>query len=111
MTGWTQRLAENESKLKEHSECVDLWVTRARLLRLDDGPTGDETDYGLDEAEKFILKALDLDPDHPEALEEAAHFYDAVVPDRNRAVMYAERCLQLAAKVVDDMKAIIEDPN
>ena len=92
MTGWTQRLAENESKLKEHSECVDLWVTRARVLMLEDGPTGDETDYGLDEAEKCILKALDLDPDHLEAPEEAAHFYDAVVSDRNRAVM----CMQNA---------------
>jgi hypothetical protein len=78
---------------------------------LDDGPADDQIAYGLEEVEKCILKALDLDPEHLEALEEAAHFYDIVVPDRNKAVMYAKRYLQLAGKVVNDMRAILEGSN
>ena len=78
---------------------------------LEDGPSEDQIPYGLDEVEKCILTALDLDPEHLEALEEAAHFYDVMVPDRNKAVMYAERYVQLAGKVVGDMKAIIKDSN
>ena len=75
---------------------------------LQDGPES-ELACGIDKAKECILKALDLDPDYLEAIEEAAHFYDVIEPDRDKAVMYAQRYLQLAGKVVDDMKAIIED--
>src|ERR1700683_2503704 len=104
---WTLRFKENERKLSQHRECADFWVTRARLLMLEDEPLDDHVPQGLGEVERCILKALDLDPEHLEAIEEAAHFYDAVVPDRNKAVTYAERYLQLAGKVVEDMKAIV----
>jgi hypothetical protein len=77
---------------------------------LEDGPSDGQTPYGLDEVEKCILRALELAPKHLEALEEAAHFYDLQL-DRGRTVMYAERYIQLAGKVVDDMKALIEATN
>ena len=111
MTGWSEQFLENESRLSKHSECADFWVMRARLLMLEDGPSEMQTPYGVDEVEKCILKALDLDPDHLEALEEAAHFYDCIVLDRDKAVMHAKRYNHLAGKVVEDMKAIIEDAN
>ena len=77
---------------------------------LEDGPSDGQTPHGLVEVEKCILRALELDPEHLEALEEAAHFYDLQL-DPGKAVMYAERYIQLAGKVVDDMKAIIEAAN
>jgi len=76
-------------------------------LRLEEDPVS----LGLDEVEMCLSKALELDPGHLEALEEAAHFYDAVMPDRTKAVMYAQHYIQIAGKVVSDMQAIIDDPN
>jgi hypothetical protein len=107
--GWAERFRENESKLRQQSECADSWVERARLLMLEDGTSQDQAPYGLDEVEKCILKALDLSPEHLEAIEEAAHFYDVMVPDRSKAVAYAERYVKLAGKVVEEMKEIIEE--
>ena len=58
-----------------------------------------------------ILQALELEPEHLEALEEAAHFYDVIIPDRDKAIKYAQRYVQVAGRVVDDMQAIIDDSN
>jgi len=79
-------------------------------MMLDDHPEDHERS-GLDEIEKCILQALELEPEHLEALEEAAHFYDVIIPDQAKAIMYAQRYIQIAGKVVDDMQAIISDPN
>jgi hypothetical protein len=79
-------------------------------MMLDDHPE-DHEPSGLDEIEKCILQALELEPEHLETLEEAAHFYDVIIPDRAKAIMYAQRYVQIAGKVVDDMQAIIDDPN
>jgi hypothetical protein len=108
---WTEQFKENERKLGQHPECAYFWVVRARLLMLEDEQLDDQVPRGLAEVERCILKALDLDPKHLEALEEAAHFYDIVVPDRNKAVVYAGRYVQLAGKAVGEMKAIIQNSN
>ena len=39
----------------------------------------------LSEVESCLTRALELDPHNIEALEEAAHFYDAVVPAPQKA--------------------------
>ena len=111
MNDWSRQFKENERQLGQHPECPDLWVVRARLLMLEDEPLDDQIHLGMAEVERCILKALDLDPRHLEAIEEAARFYDAVVPNRTKALTYAERYLQLAGKVVDDMKAIVQQLN
>ena len=111
MNDWAEQFKENERKLGQHPECADFWVVRARLLMLEDEPLDDQLPRGLAEVERCILKALDLDPRHLEAIEEAAHFYHAVVPNRTKALTYAERYLRLAGKVVDDMKAIVQESN
>ncbi|MGD0507543.1 MAG: hypothetical protein ABSA27_07090 [Terriglobales bacterium] len=100
-------LAENDCELERHPERPDLWVTKARLLMLEENPVS----LGLDEVETCLLKALGLDPEHLDALEEAAHFYDVVMPDRAKAVMYAQHYIRVAGKVVDDMQSIIDDLN
>ena len=98
-------LKRNEALLAKCRDCADLWVTRARLLMLEDEPLSGS----LREVERCILKALDLAPDNLEATEEAAHYYDAVAADRRKAVKYAKRYIRLAGKVVSDMRAIIEN--
>jgi|SRR6266487_1396440 len=96
-------LKQNKALLGEHRNCADLWVTRARLLMLEDEPlTG-----SLNDVERCIIA---LAPENLEALEEAAHFYDIMAPNRRKAVMHAKRYIQLARRVVSDMQAIIEKP-
>src|SRR5690348_7284951 len=93
-------LKRNHALLAKDRKCADLWVTRARLLMLEDEPlTG-----SLRDVESCLLKALHLAPDNLEAIEEAAHFYDIMVPNRRKAVMYAKRYGQLAGRVVSDMQ-------
>ena len=77
---------------------------------LDDHPE-DHEPSGLEEIEKCLLHALELDSEHLEALEEAAHFCDVVIPDRAKAAMYALHYIRVATKGVSDMEAIINDSN
>jgi hypothetical protein len=107
---WEELFRENTQRLNLVPECPELWVAKARLMMLDDYPEHHEPS-GLDEIEKCILQALELEPEHMDALEEAAHFYDVMIPDRDKAIMYAQHYIQVAGKVVSDMQAIIDDSN
>jgi hypothetical protein len=107
---WEELFRENTKRLNLVPESSDLWVAKARLMMQDDHPEDHESS-GLDDVEKCILKALELEPEHLEALEEAAHFYDVVIPDREKAIMYAQRYIQVAEKVAAEMQAIIDDSN
>ena len=105
---WREIFDENTRQIELVPDCAELWVLRAILLMLDEHPDGHTLDP-LKDVEKCILKALDLNPNHLEALEEAAHFYDCVAPDRRKAIRYARRCAKVAGKTHGDMQAIIED--
>lgn len=105
---WEELFRENAKQLELVPQSADLWVQRAVLLMLDNHPE-QHSSSGLDEVERCILQALELDPQHLDALEEAAHFYDVMVPDRSKAVMYAQCYLQIAQKVIGDMKTIIDE--
>jgi hypothetical protein len=107
---WEEKFRETTKRLDLVPECPELWLTKARLMLLDDHPE-DHEPSGLDEIEKCILQALELEPEHLEALEEAAHLYDVIIPDRAKAMMYAQRYIVVVGKVVDDMHAIIDDSN
>jgi len=107
---WEELFRENTKRLNLVPECPGLWVAKARLMMLDDHPE-DHEPSGLDEIEKCILQALELEPEHLEALEEAAHFYDVIIPDRAKAMLYAQRYIDVAEKAVHDMQAIIDDSN
>jgi len=62
-------------------ETPSLLVLRAVLVQLAEDPT-----LTLDEARISLERAIELAPDDPDAYEELAHFFDAVVPDRERAL-------------------------
>ena len=76
-------------------------VDRAIRLQLSD-------DGDLSEIEEYLQKALTLDSDGIEVLEEVAHFYDAVVPKRSKARKFATQCREKALKLVAEMDSIIK---
>ena len=61
----------------------------------------------VSEIENRWLRAIELDPSSIEALQEAAHFYDAVESDAARARDYAFRCRQHLSAVVEEMDGIL----
>ncbi|MFY9646631.1 MAG: hypothetical protein WAK29_15735 [Terriglobales bacterium] len=109
-TEWQQMFDENTKHLELMPDCAGAWVRHAILIMMDDHPERHEN-LGLDAAERCILRALELNPDHLEALEEAAHFYDVMMPARDKATMYEEQYIQVAGRVAADMQAIVDDLN
>jgi hypothetical protein len=107
---WETMFRENTKQIDLVPECANLWVSKARLMMLDDHPEQHERS-GLDEIERCILHALELASEHSEALEEAANFYDVMVPDREKAVRYAQHYIQIAGRGVPDMQAIVDNSN
>jgi hypothetical protein len=77
-------------------------VDRAIRLQLSD-------DAELPEIEECLQKALSLDPNSIEVLQEAAHFYDAVVPNARKARKLAAHCRDKAVKLVAEMNGIIKE--
>ena len=105
MSNIHKMLKQNQAQLTKHQRCADLWVTRARLLMLEDEPLSGS----LADVEHCILKALDLAPNNLDAIEEAAHFYDVMVRNRRKAVRYAKQYIELADRAVSDMREIIQN--
>ena len=77
-------------------------VDRAIRLQLSD-------EAELSEIEDCLKRALSLDPNSIEALQEAAHFYDAVVPNARKARKLAAQCREKAIKVIAEMDGIIKE--
>ncbi len=80
-------------------EAFKLVDHAVRLQLTDDGD--------LIEIEKCFTKALELDPDSIEVLQEAAHFYDAVVPNAKMARKCAASCREKAAELTAEMGVIL----
>lgn len=78
-------------------------VDRAIRLQLSDD------DGELSEVEDCLKRALSLDPNSIEVLQEAAHFYDAVVPNARKARKFAMYCRDKAVKIVAEMDGIIRE--
>lgn len=64
----------------------DFFVLKGVLIQL-----SDVNDYNLADVEKNYLKALKLDPENINALEELYHFYDAVMDDETKAKKYMKK--------------------
>jgi len=75
-------------------------VDRAIRLQLSD-------EGELSEIEDCLQRALRLDPNSIEVLQEAVHFY-AVVPNARKARKLAAHCRDKAAKLVAEMNGIIK---
>jgi len=64
----------------------DFFVLKGVLILL-----SDTNDFKLEDVEKNYLKALKLDPENINALEELYHFYDAVMGDEAKAKKYMKK--------------------
>lgn len=82
-----------------------LWIVRARLEILEGG--SDSNPFG--DAEKFLLCAYQINPNDIEALEELAHFYDVIEPNREKAQRFASLLIEKIEILERDMKNILED--
>ncbi len=91
MTDWNNRI-----------EAFTLADRAQRLQLAEDGGA-------LSEVEDCLTRAINLDPDNIEALQEIAHLYDAVIPDAEKAKRYAARCREQAMKIITQMDSILAD--
>jgi len=64
----------------------DFFILKGVLILL-----SDTNDFTLSDVEKNFLKALKLDPENINALEELYHFYDAVMDDEVKARKYMKK--------------------
>ncbi len=90
--------------MKDSNNRIEAFALTDRAIRLQ---LADDAE--LSEVERCLSKALELDPENIDALQEAAHLYDAVIPDRDRARKYASLCRENALRVVAEMDNILSD--
>ncbi|MGH9509047.1 MAG: hypothetical protein ACRD2M_03855 [Terriglobales bacterium] len=64
----------------------------------------------LRDAEACILRALELDPNSIEALQEAAHYYYRVDEQLEKAKRFASRCKEASLHIIKEMDDILNDP-
>jgi len=106
----------NEQKYEEALRLIDLaisnqndnsflWILRGNAIQLAESPSGPP----LEEAERSYLQALSLNGRDLYAIESIAHFYDAVVPNADKAKFYAQEYLDLTEKVRADMCSILKE--
>ncbi len=74
------------------AETASLCVLRGVLIQLSD--SGTET---LDDARASFERATQLAPDDPEGYEELGHYFEAVMPDRERAEAFYRLALARGA--------------
>jgi len=102
---WEAALATVESLLPSHPLAVQLHLLRGQLIQLQD----ENTSYPLDEVEKSLQRAVELEATYFDALVELMHFYDAVCPDMPKAITYAKQVKTIAQQALDEASAILAE--
>lgn len=92
-----ERLSVDQALLRvrdllSSGEARGLLVFQATLIQLSEVPG-----LTLQEAQRSLERAVALAPEHPEAYEELGHFFDAVVPDPQKAEKMFRMALQRGA--------------
>lgn len=90
--------------MKDWNNRVEAFALADRAQRLQLA----EDNGDLSEVEECLVRAIELDPDSLEALQEIAHLYDAVLPNPDKARGFARRCREQAMKIVSEMDGILE---
>ncbi len=80
-----------------------ILVDRAMRLQLED----DKGD--LSEIEACLSKALQLDPGNVDALQEAAHFYWAVAPKKEKSRRCVIDCIEQLGKLAAEMNSLLHE--
>jgi hypothetical protein len=82
---------KNIAEFNNRIEAFSLTDLAVRLQLAEDGGE-------LDEGEECLTRALELDSENIEVLQEAAHFYDAGLPHPQKARQCAVQCRAKAAR-------------
>jgi hypothetical protein len=90
--------------LSEYEDCPYLLVLHSILIRMEDS---EHLSHTLEEAEQALLRAHSLDHSYLPALEELAHYYDAVSPDAKKAHAFAAEYIEKGRKVLGEMRTIV----
>jgi len=98
-------LSQVDKLLAQQPDCPYLWNYRGNLIQLLD--EGDVP--AVDEAKTSYLKALEVNPDDLEALENLAHFYDTVGHSPIEAKKYATAYVEKARKSLVAMERILSE--
>lgn len=98
-----EALLELELLIKTSPECAHLWVLRGILIQLSDIST-----LTLEDAEQSFLKALEIEPDFIEALEDLTHFYYAVMDDKEKTRAILNRLDESLSRVSAGVQEIRE---
>lgn len=90
--------------LEAQPDCPYLLVLQAVLIQAQrtEGP------LGLKDAERSLLKAYATDAGYLPAIEELAHYYDAVEPDEEKARAYARQYIDGTSEPLSRMREILE---
>jgi hypothetical protein len=102
----TEAVRLSRALLREHPDCPYLLVFHAIFIQ-SLGTVDD--DHTLDDAEASLLKAHEVDKSYLPALEELAHFYDAVNPDPAKARAFAKTYLEKSRKILEEMQTIVDE--
>ena len=79
-----ETMALADEAVRAFPDSPKLWCMRGDLIQLASG----SCQHSLDDAGACYLRAIKIDPSFAEAYEEAAHFFDAVMGDEERAFFY-----------------------
>jgi hypothetical protein len=100
----SEALALVNALVLERADCPYLLVWQAILIQVQD-PVGPQT---LEDAEAGLLQAYATDPNYLPAIQELAHYYDAVRPDADKALAFATQYIEKSQKILDEMRQIID---
>lgn len=98
-------LAKIDKLLAQCPDCPNLLVSRGVVIQLLDHREGP----ALKEAERSLLRALEVSPDNVNAIEELAHYYDAVADDSEKAKHFAREYLNRVEPVTQEMRALLRE--
>ena len=100
-----EALAKIDRSLAQCPDCPSLLVSRGVVIQLLDHREGP----ALSEAERSFLRALEVSPDNVNAIEELAHYYDAVADDSEKAKHFAREYLSRVEPVIQEMRALLRE--
>ena len=98
-----EALTKIDESLAQCPDCTSLLVSRGIVIQLLDHREGP----ALREAERSLLRALEVSPDNLSAIEELAHYYDAVADDSGKAKHFAREYLSRVEPVIQEMRALL----
>ncbi len=101
----SERIAEIEAELQKRPS-ADLWILRGDAIQLTDG-----NEYDLDEAERSYRKAIEIDPESPDAYESLGQFTFAVRAEARRSLWFFRKAIDLGAgeSAHSWLRAAVED--